>query len=61
MGLGPFEFARLSLHLEVLVAFRAAEAEEFGVIAHKGDAFRGVDWAGAEVACFDPVVQVSFV
>lgn len=35
------------------MAFGAAEAEGARVIAHKGDAFGGVDGAGAEVACFD--------
>ena len=54
MGLGPFQFARLPLHLEVLVAFGAAEAEGARVVAHEGDAFGRVDRAGAEVACFDP-------
>jgi len=47
----PFELARLALHLEVLVAFRAAEAEATGVVADEGYAFGGVDGAGTEVAC----------
>jgi hypothetical protein len=59
-GLGPAELARVALHLEVGVAFAAAEAELLGVVAHKGDAFGGVAGAGAEVACFDPVDQVSW-
>ena len=54
MGFRPFEFARLPLHLEVLVAFRAAEAESARVVAHEGDAFGGVDGARAQVAGFDP-------
>jgi hypothetical protein len=54
VGFGPLEFAGLALHLEVLVAFGAAEFEHFGVVADEGDAFGGVDWAGAEVACLDP-------
>ena len=56
MGLGPFEFARLPLHLEVLVAFRAAEAEGARVVADEGDALGWVDGARAEVAGFDPGV-----
>lgn len=38
------------------MAFRAAEAEGFGVVADEGYAFTGVDWAGAEVAVFDSAV-----
>lgn len=38
------------------MAFRAAEAEGFGVVADEGYAFAGVDWAGAEVAIFDSAV-----
>lgn len=40
------------------MAFGATEAEDFGVVADKGDALGGVDRAGAQVAGFDPV---SFV
>ena len=36
---GPGELARVALHFEVLVAFAAAEAEGFGVVADEGDAF----------------------
>ena len=54
VGFCPLEFAGLALHLEVLVAFGAAEAEDFGVVAYKGDALGGVDRAGAEVAGFNP-------
>lgn len=53
MRLGPFQLARLALHLEVLVAFGAAEAEGAGVVANEGYAFGGVDGAGTEVACFN--------
>ena len=53
-GLRPPELARVPLHFEVLVAFGAAEAEGFGVVAHEGDAFAGVAGLGAEVARFDP-------
>lgn len=52
--LGPAQFARVALHFEVGVAFGAAEAEGFGVVAHEGYAFTGVTGAGAEVAGFDP-------
>jgi hypothetical protein len=44
----------LALHLEVFVAFGAAEAEDFGVVADEGDALGRVDRARAEVAGFDP-------
>lgn len=54
MSLGPLELARLALHLKVLMAFRTAEAEGTSVIANEGNAFGGVDRAGAEVAGFDP-------
>ena len=54
MRLSPLEFAGLSLHLEVLVAFRAAEPEDFGVIADESDAFGGVDRARAEMTGLDP-------
>jgi hypothetical protein len=55
VGLGPLELPRLSLHLEVLVAFGAAEAEGAGVVAHKGDALGRVDWPGTEMAGVDSV------
>ena len=54
MCLGPFEFAGLALHFEVLVAFRAAEAEDFGIVADECDTLRWVDRARAEMARFDP-------
>ena len=38
----------------VFMAFAAAESEDLGVIADKSDAFRGICWAGAEVARFNP-------
>jgi hypothetical protein len=44
----------LALHLEVFVAFGAAEAEDFGVVADEGDALGRVDRAGTQVAGFDP-------
>lgn len=54
MGLSPFQLAGLALHLEVLVAFGAAEAESARVIADECYALGGVDWTGAEVAVFNP-------
>jgi len=42
------------------MAFRATEAEEFGIVADEGDAFGRVAGLRAEVACFDPDV-VSMV
>lgn len=50
---GPGELARVALHFEVLVAFAAAEAELFGVIAYECDAFAWVAGLRAEVARFD--------
>lgn len=44
VGLGPFELARLALHLKVLVTFRAAESELPRIIADKSDTFGRVDW-----------------
>jgi hypothetical protein len=52
--LSPFEFAGLALHLEVLVAFRAAEAEDFGIVADERDTLRRVDRTRAEMTRFDP-------
>jgi hypothetical protein len=54
MRFRPLEFARLSLHFEVLVAFRAAETENFGIIADEGYSFGGVHGPRAQVARFDP-------
>jgi hypothetical protein len=56
MGFCPLELARLALHLEVFVAFGAAEAEGAGVVADEGDPFGWIDWARTEVACFDSIV-----
>ena len=50
----PSELARVALHLEVGVAFAAAEAEGFGVVAYESDALAGVARPGAEVAVLDP-------
>ena len=52
-GFRPGEFARVSLHFEVFVAFGAAETEGAGVVADEEDAFGGVAGGGAEVAGFD--------
>ena len=38
----------------VLMAFAPAEAEDLGVVAHKGDAFGWVAWLRAEIARLDP-------
>ena len=57
MGLGPLELAGLALHLEVLVALGAAEAEGARIVAHEGDAFGWVDGTRAEVAAFDSEVR----
>jgi hypothetical protein len=51
--LGPFEFTRLTLHFEILVTFRAAEAERSSIVAHECDTFGRVDRSGAEMAGFD--------
>ena len=53
MCLCPFQFARLSLHLEVFVTFGAAEAKCSSIVAHECNAFGRVDGSGAEVASFD--------
>jgi len=52
--LGPLEFTGLSLHLEVLVAFGAAESEDFCIVANECYSFGRVHWARAQMACFDP-------
>ena len=52
-GFGPAELAWVALHFEVCVAFGAAEAELFGVVADKCDALAWVAGAGAEMAGFD--------
>ena len=51
----------MPLHLEVFVAFGAAEAECLRIVADKGYALGRVDRAGAEVACFDPGGMVRAV
>jgi hypothetical protein len=61
VGLGPLQLAGLPLHLEVLVAFGAAEAEGARIVAHKGDAFRWVDGTRAEVTGFDSEVKREFM
>ena len=61
MCLCPLEFAGLSLHLEILVAFRPAELEDFGIISNEGDTFGWVDRARAEVARLDPSKKSVFV
>ena len=53
-GLRPLELTRVELVLEGLVALAAAELEDFGVVAHEGDAVAGVAGAGAHVAVLDP-------
>lgn len=50
VALGPFQLARLTLHLEVLVALAAAETELSGVIADECDALPWEGRAGTEVA-----------
>jgi hypothetical protein len=51
----------LTLHFEILVAFGAAKAEQFGVVADEGDSFGWVDGSRAEMACFDPrICQGSY-
>ena len=47
---GPPHFPRVALHLEVLVALGAAEAEHLAVVAHEADAVPGVHRAAAEEA-----------
>lgn len=36
------------------MAFAPAEAEDFGVVAHEGDALGWVAWLRAEIARLDP-------
>lgn len=38
----------------VLMAFAPTEAEDLGVVAHKGDALGWVAWLRAEIARLDP-------
>ncbi len=47
--MGPPELVRSALRFEVLAAFGAAEAEDFGVVIRdEGYAFAGVAGLGAE-------------
>jgi hypothetical protein len=49
MTLSPLQLARLTLHLEVLVALGPTETELSGVIADESDALPGEGRAGTEV------------
>jgi hypothetical protein len=40
---GPANLAGVALHLEVFMAFRSAEAEDCGIIAHKSNTVPWVD------------------
>lgn len=59
MCLCPLQFSRLSLHLEVFVAFGAAEAEYASVIADERDAFGGVYRSRAEMTSFNPISELE--
>lgn len=48
-----------TLHLEVLVAFTPAEAELFGIVAHKDDPVRGVDGMRTHETIVDPIGDPS--
>lgn len=59
MRLGPLQLARLALHLEVLMAFRATKSEIAGVIADETNSLGWVHRARAKVTRFDPGDAVS--
>jgi len=59
VSLGPPEFPRLPLHLEVLVAFGTAEPKHLGVIADKNDTLGGVYRTRTQMACLNPSKDVS--
>ncbi len=40
------------------MTFAPAKLEDFGIVAHKGDAFGGVTGLGTEVARLDPATYV---
>jgi hypothetical protein len=60
-GFCPSELARVTLHFEILVAFGAAKAEEFCVVADEGYTFRWVAGLRAEVAGFDSIVLLVWI
>lgn len=53
MGLGPFQFAWLTLHFEVFMAFGAAEAELSGIVPDETDTMAGIHGPRAEMTGFD--------
>jgi hypothetical protein len=55
--LGPPNFSRISLHLEVFVTFRSAESETLGVISDEHGTMSWVDVDGAEIALFDTHIE----
>lgn len=61
MCLGPLEFSWLSLHFEVLVAFRAAKSKCSSIVADECDTFGGIYRSGAQMTCFNPASQCQKV
>lgn len=60
-GFGPAELAGITFHLEVFVAFGAAEAEVLTVVADKGDSMAWVTGRGTEEALFQTHPQKLFL
>ena len=50
----PLNFTRIALHLEVFVAFRPTESEDFAIIADKGNSMPRKNVTGAEITLFNP-------
>ena len=50
----PANLSRIALQLEVLVAFRLAELEHFGIVTNECDPLAWVARSRAEEAVFDP-------
>lgn len=50
-GFRPSQLAWVTLHLEVGVAFAAAEAELLGIVPNESDALARIAGPRAEVAC----------
>ena len=50
----------LLMEAYVFMAFAAAEFEDSGIVAHKGNAFGGVAGLGAEITRLDPVAKNQY-
>ena len=50
----PLNFSGIALHLEVFVAFRPTESEDFAIVADEGNSVPRKNITGAEISLFNP-------